>query len=85
MNSGEAVRRPEHRRTNPGFVDANGPARGWARRLIKPHEYQRVLDALRAGLGAGVVADLMGEGAAMTEERICSEALELLGNVQEVP
>jgi hypothetical protein len=54
-----------------GFVDARSRARG-AR--LKDERTLRGLGALREALGTDAVAELMSEGAALTEEQALDEA-----------
>jgi predicted ATPase/transcriptional regulator with XRE-family HTH domain len=60
-----------------GFVGAQIEAMGSARDYLGQQEYDRVLARLRDVMGADLVAKLMSEGAAMTEERAFTEALAL--------
>jgi predicted ATPase len=58
-----------------GFVNARITATGSARQYTEAQEYDRVLAALQDAMGAQAVAELMAEGAAMTEDRAVEEAL----------
>ena len=60
-----------------GFVDAVQEAAGSAPEPIHEQERRRALSVLREMLGAEVVAALMTEGAALTEEQAVTEALNL--------
>lgn len=60
-----------------GYVNANAAARGWVMRLIEPHEYERILGAMRAVIGADSVTALMAAGEALTEEEACAQAARL--------
>ncbi|MBV8198316.1 MAG: hypothetical protein JO263_09275, partial [Candidatus Eremiobacteraeota bacterium] len=58
-----------------GFSDARIAAMGSARKPADQLLYDRVLSALREGIGGETVAKLMAEGGVMTEERAFIEAL----------
>lgn len=60
-----------------GYVHAEAAARESIVQLMKPQEYERILDALRAVIGPSAAVSLMADGAAMTEESVYSEALGL--------
>jgi tetratricopeptide (TPR) repeat protein len=58
------------------FVDAHGPPlQGQSSAERRLHD--KILAALRDALGAGVVADVMAEGALMTQEQAVKEASEI--------
>lgn len=57
-----------------GFVDARLAMMGSVRIGNQPREYRRVLCALQTALGPSAVAELMSEGARMTEEQADREA-----------
>ena len=58
-----------------GFVDARLAALGSGRFTVQEQEYDRVLAVLRDAMGAELVANLMADGAAMTEDQAVEEAL----------
>ncbi|MGB8909754.1 MAG: helix-turn-helix domain-containing protein [Candidatus Cybelea sp.] len=60
-----------------GFADAHIAAMGFAREILGKQEYDRVLAVLRDAMGAELVANLMSEGAAMTEDQAVAEASEI--------
>ena len=60
-----------------GFVDARLESLEAIRDFIEQPQYERVLAELRCAMGAEVVANLMAEGAAMTQEQAIETALAL--------
>ena len=60
-----------------GFVDARLEALASGRDFIELPQYERVLAVLRCAMGVDVVANLMAEGAAMTQEQAIETALAL--------
>ncbi|MFY9664606.1 MAG: helix-turn-helix domain-containing protein [Candidatus Cybelea sp.] len=60
-----------------GFADAQIAAMGFAREILGKQEYDRVLAVLRDAMGAELVANLMADGAAMTEHQAVAEASEI--------
>lgn len=59
-----------------GFVDAQRPRKkNWS--SVEQRLDDRTFGALRDALGADAVADLMAEGATMTQEQAVTEALEI--------
>ncbi|MGP8099170.1 MAG: hypothetical protein ACLQHL_00170, partial [Candidatus Cybelea sp.] len=60
-----------------GFVDAQLEALATGRDFIERPQYERILAVLRCAIGVDVVANLMEEGAAMTQEQAIETALAL--------
>jgi predicted ATPase/transcriptional regulator with XRE-family HTH domain len=60
-----------------GFVDARLLAHGARRTPIEEEEYERAIGGLRDAMGTDTVANLMSEGATMTEEQAVALALAL--------